>query len=344
VVPITDLTFRHNDLIAATAGRAFWILDDLSVLQQQMPEGSGIFLEAPRDTYRFEGGYSEKPAPGLGQNPKSGVILDYYLPKAPDSTGVTLEILQGEQVVRTYSSLPEKDFKTWPGGPPKPEALPAKPGYNRFVWDFRRDALPAVEKVFVMGDYRGSRLAPGRYTARLSSGAEKIEREFTLLPHPGVEASPADYQEQQATLLAIEGAIGEMHEGVNRLRSVSRQLRAQEKLLAGNPDAAALVEKGKALLERISAWEESLIQPKQETFQDVINFNNRLNAELMELKAFVDVAEPKVTQGAKERLADLLKEWDSLKTEQQEIVREGMAEYNQLYLQLGLPALIMEGE
>jgi photosystem II stability/assembly factor-like uncharacterized protein len=344
VVPITDLTFRHNDLVAATAGRAFWILDDLSALQQERAEGNAVFLAAPRDTYRFEGGYSENPVPGLGQNPKSGVILDYYLPEAPDSTGVTLEILQGDQVVRTYSSLPEKDFKTWPGGPPKPEVLPAKPGYNRFVWDFRRDALPAVEKVFVMGDYRGSRLAPGRYTARLSSGSEKMERGFTLLPHPGVEASPADYQEQQETLLAIEGAIGEMHQGVNRLRSVSQQLKAQEKLLEGNPGAAALVEKGKALLERIKTWEESLIQPRQETFQDVINFNNRLNAELMELKAFVDVAEPRVTQGAKERLADLLKEWESLKTEQQGIVRDGMAEYNELYLQLGLPALILEEE
>jgi hypothetical protein len=344
VVPITDLTFRHNDLVAATAGRAFWILDDLSALQQERAEGNAVFLAAPRDTYRFEGGYSENPAPGLGQNPKSGVILDYYLPEAPDSTGVTLEILQGDQVVRTYSSLPEKDFKTWPGGPPKPEVLPAKPGYNRFVWDFRRDALPAVEKVFVMGDYRGSRLAPGRYTARLSSGSEKMERGFNLLPHPGVEASPADYKEQQETLLAIEGAIGEMHQGVNRLRSVSQQLKAQEKLLEGNPGAAALVEKGKALLERIKTWEESLIQPRQETFQDVINFNNRLNAELMELKAFVDVAEPRVTQGAKERLADLLKEWESLKTEQQGIVRDGMAEYNELYLQLGLPALILEEE
>jgi DNA-binding PadR family transcriptional regulator len=104
------------------------------------------------------------------------------------------------------------------------------------------------------------------------------------------------------------------------------------------------VEKGKALLERIKTWEESLIQPRQETFQDVINFNNRLNAELMELKAFVDVAEPRVTQGAKERLADLLKEWESLKSEQQGIVRDGMAEYNELYLQLGLPALILEEE
>ena len=104
------------------------------------------------------------------------------------------------------------------------------------------------------------------------------------------------------------------------------------------------MEKGEALKERITQWEESLIQPRQKTFQDVINFNNQLNAELMYLRGFIDVAEPTLTQGAKERLSDLLQEWNALAKERDAIVVEGMAEFNALYRELDLPALILEGE
>ena len=342
VVPINDLTFRHNDLIAATAGRSFWILDDLSFLQAHRVSESQSFLAEPRDTYLFTGGYSEKPRPGLGQNPKSGVLLNYYLPAVSDSAVVTLEILEEGQVIRTYTNQPDKDFKTWPGGPPKPEVLPAKAGYNRFVWDFRRETLPAVENVFVMGDYRGSRVAPGTYTARLTHEGVTSEKPFRILPHPGIKATQAAYTEQQAALRQIDEAIRDMHGAVGQLRGVKSQLQTHQDLLEGNPTAEDLLSKGATLQEEISAWEENLIQPKQKTFQDVINFNNQLNAELMELRSYIDVAEPELTQGAKERLSDLLGTWNSMSRERDAIVNKGMAEYNALYRQLELPALIME--
>lgn len=342
VVPINDLTIRQNDLIAATAGRAFWILDDLSALQQTKPEADGIFLVKPRETHFFVGGHSATPRPGLGQNPKSGVILDYFLDQPADSSGLKLEILRENKVVRAYSSIPDADFKTWPGGPPKPGVLPAKPGYNRFIWDFRREPLPAVDKVFVMGDYRGSYLPPGQYAARLSNGSQQVRREFALIPHPQIQASASQYKEQQDALEKIDAAIRDMHLGVGQLRTVSSQLRTYHNLLEGNEKAEPLLDKGEALLDRITTWEESLIQPKQKTFQDVINFNNRLNAELMNLKSFIDVAEPELTQGARERLSDLLTEWNVLARERDAIVNEGMAEFNALYRELDLPALILE--
>lgn len=344
VVPITDLTFRNNDLVAATAGRAFWILDDLSVLQQERPGGEGIFLAAPRDTYLFEGGGSQNGAPGLGQNPRSGVILDYYLDRPSDSSEVRLEILKGSEVIRSYTSRAPKDFKTWPGGPPRPEVLPARAGYNRFVWDFRNDPLPAVENVFVFGDYRGSRAAPGTYTARLTQDSQQAERSFRVLPHPKIGASPEAYQEQQQALATIDGAIRDMHETVGQLRGVRAQLDAHASLLKGNEKAKPLLEKGQELSDRITEWEESLIQPRQKTFQDVINYNNQLNAELMYLRSFIDVAEPGLTTGARQRVEDLSGEWERLSAERDAIVDEGMAQYNALYEELGLPALILEEE
>ncbi len=344
VVPINDLTIRQNDLVAATAGRSFWILDDLSFLQQHADAAQGPFIAAPRDTYLFEGGYSELFRPGVGQNPKSGVIIDYYLPRVTDSADLRLEILQGDEVLRSYTNLPDKEFKTWPGGPPKPEVLPAKAGHNRFVWDFRKDALPAVEKVFVYGDYRGSHVSPGIYTARLTLDGQQTEKSFTVLPHPQIEVSAEAYREQQEALASIDGAIEDMHNAVGQLRKVKTQLNAYKSLLKENEAAKPLLEKGEELQERITAWEESLIQPKQKTFQDVINFNNQLNAELMHLRSFIDVAEPELTQGAKERLGDLMGQWNRLAAERDAIVGEGMAAYNALYRELDLPALILVEE
>ncbi|WP_317042262.1 VPS10 domain-containing protein [Robiginitalea sediminis] len=342
IVPINDLGIRNQDLVAATAGRSFWILDNLAPLQHRWDPGTSLSLLPPEDTYRFTGGYSENPAPGLGQNPKSGVILDYFLGQPADSASLRLEILEDGEVIRTFSHKAPENFKSWPGGPSKPEVLPARKGHNRFVWDFRRETLPAVNGVFVYGSYAGSMVGPGTYTARMTLDNTVVEQPFQVLPHPGITATAAAYAGQEEALKKIEGALRDMHQAVEALRKVKNQVEAYAGLLKGNTDAEPLLEQGKALLERIDAWENQLIQPRQKTFQDVINFNNRLNAELMNLKSYVDSAEPEVTRGASERLADLLSEWEALARERDALVNEGMQAYNQTYRELGLPALIMD--
>ncbi|EAR16267.1 VPS10 domain-containing protein [Robiginitalea biformata] len=342
VVPINDLTFRNNDLVAATAGRAFWILDDLSALQQDYDRRQPISLIQPRETVLFSGGYQEKPTPGLGQNPKSGVILDYYLGREADSAEIVLEILENNRVIRSYTNQPPKDFKTWPGGPSKPETLTAHTGLNRFVWDFRREAIPAVDGVFVMGDYSGSRVAPGNYTARIRMDSTEATQPIRIVPRPDIGATPADFREQQEALSQIEEALRDMHRAVNQLRSVRSQLETYADLLSGDEKAEPLLKLGDSLLQRITDWEEELIQPRQKTFQDVINYNNQLNAEFMYLKGYIDGAEPVLTQGARERLRDLMTAWRSLARERDAIVNEGMEGYNRSYRELGLPALIME--
>jgi len=112
-------------------------------------------------------------------------------------------------------------------------------------------------------------------------------------------------------------------------------------LLKDNKDAKTLLEKGEALVKRIVSWEENLIQSKQKTFQDVINYNNKLNAQLIHLKGYIDTAEPKLTQGANERWADLNKDWGVYETERKAIVDEEMKAYNSMFKELGLPAIIM---
>ncbi|MFP2997515.1 glycosyl hydrolase [Spongiivirga sp. MCCC 1A20706] len=339
-VPINDLIIQDNDLVAATSGRGFWILDDLGVLQQMTTNQSEFKIFKPKDAYRIFGGTSK--AIGQGQNPKSGVTFDYYLPKKLDSLELKLEVLNGTELIRTYSSKKPKGFKSWPGGPSKPQTLPAKKGYNRFTWDFARDPLPPVSKVFVFGGLNGSSVGPGTYTLRLSLNDKVQETTAIVLADPSIEASASDYNDQQTMLTTIAATIKEMHESVNKMRSAKSQLKHYASLLKDNDKAKALLEDGKKLIKRIEIWEENLIQPKQKTFQDVINFNNKLNAQLINLSGYIDAANPKVTAGAKERLKDLLQDWKVYENERDDIIKNEMKSYNENFKQLNIPALILK--
>lgn len=342
IVPINDLTIQGNDLVIATAGRSFWVLDDVGAIQSSFDTSEKVKIIAPKPAYRIFGGSQEKPVPGLGQNPKSGVTVDYYLPQKLDSTELKLEILQNDKVIRSYTNQKPKDFKTWPGGPAKPAVLPSKKGYNRFTWNFRTAALPNVEKVFVFGSTSGHRVGPGTYTLRLSLADEVVTTSASVLPNPLIQASAADYTEQQRLLVTIDDTVRAIHKAVNQMRSAKSQLANYKKLLADNTGAEALLQKGDSLEKRITSWEENLIQPKQKTFQDVINFNNQLNADLLHLRGFVDVAEPKVTAGAKERLKDLLEDWNTYRKEKETIVGKEMNDYNTAFKSLELPALLLD--
>jgi DNA repair exonuclease SbcCD ATPase subunit len=126
------------------------------------------------------------------------------------------------------------------------------------------------------------------------------------------------------------------------MRSAKTQLTNYAKLLKDTKNADSLIEKGEALTKRINSWEENLIQTKQKTFQDVINFNNKLNAQLIQLKSYLDQANPKVTSGAKERFRDLMEDWQVYKTERDAIITTEMNAYNALYKSLDIPALIIK--
>ncbi|MFY0688503.1 MAG: glycosyl hydrolase [Cyclobacteriaceae bacterium] len=347
IVPINDLIIQDNDLVAATAGRSFWILDDLSAIQQSKGKfPKELTLYKPKDTYRLFGGSTEEPQPGLGQNPKAGVTFDYFLPEElPDSVTLTLSVSDEDgNVLRTITSEKQDKFTSWPGGPGKPAILPTKKGINRFTWDFKRDAIPAVEKVFAYGSYSGGSVPPGNYNLALSMNDSEISTSVTILPDPRIKASAADYLAQEQFLVTVEKMISEVHQSVNSMRTAKSQLNRYTELLETNEDAAALIDTAKAIISRIDNWEKKLVQPDQKTFQDVINFNNKINAELMNLKGYADSAYPEVTAGAKDRLSDLETEWAKYAEQQQQIINDDMPLFGQMYKSLDLPVIIIPKE
>tara|TARA_B110001452_G_C15235683_1_gene427823 strand:+ start:273 stop:3416 length:3144 start_codon:yes stop_codon:yes gene_type:complete len=339
VVPINDLYIQDNDLIAATAGRSFWILDDISPIQE-IKKTKGLHIVTPKKVYRLFSGKKKK-EDAQGTNPVSGVNLDYYLPKKVDSLMLKLEILQNDEVIRAYTSEKPKNVSSWPGGPSPKQVLPHKEGYNRVHWDFRRNSIPAVDKVFVYGSYGGSSVAPGDFKVRLSYGNEQKETQITILPNPNIEASTSDFEEQQKLLVQIDLILSNMHESVTQMRSVQSQLKYYITAFEQKESYGELIEKAKAIEEKLLAWEANLIQSNQKTFQDVINFNNKLNAELMYLKGFVDSEHPKVTQGSLDRFSDLKTQWENHDKKLSAIIATEFSSFEALYESMKVPALLI---
>ncbi len=341
ICPITDLIIQDNDLVVATSGRAFWILDDLSAIQQskgQMAQKLAIYT--PKPTYKFNINTPDNPPSGNGQNPMNGVIIDYSLPENMDSIELKLEILDNNgELVRLYASKKNESIKSYPGGPPADKILPTKKGVNRFNWDLRRNTLPSVEGVFMLGDYRGGLVAPGEYTLRLSANQEIVETKALVIPDPRIEATPEEYEAQQVILKTIETAVREIHNSVNEMRRVKKQLMQINESLKLVDGTTALQDSATDIVKKITTWEEALIQPNQKTFQDVINFPNKLNAELVDLKSRVDELMPAPTQGAKQRMNELLAEWATYKSDMKQLLQLDVANFNKQYQQKALPAV-----
>ena len=349
VVPVTDMIIKDNDLVVATAGRSFWILDDVGALQQfagVMAAGK-IKLFTPKATYRYTGAAN---IPGLdpgtsnGSNPVEGVMLDYYFPENADTNLVKLEIMDAtNKVVRTYTNKKDSLFKPYPGGPPPAQVIPAMKGINRFAWNFKGENIsPDIQGAFVYGDYTGYRLPPGKYKARLNYKGISSETELNVIQDPALKVTAADWNEQQKFLSNISNEVSEIHKSIIAMRKVKKQVETYNELLKDVKDSKELIEKGKELIKKIDEWEANLIETRQKTFQDVINFSSKLNVEFLYLKNLADAHDPRITEGLKSRNADLDKEWVKYKNVYDKDLRKAIDNYNALFKNKNLPAIIWE--
>ncbi len=338
VVPITDLIIRDNDLVAATEGRAFWILDDLGAIQQAntpfpiLGKGLGVGVYTPKKTVRFDAPAAPEPLPNLGQNPATGVILSYILPKDMDSSKVSLQIIDGSgKVIRSYVNQKDKEFQQYEGGPAPKLVISSKKGINRMAWDMRREGIVGVPKVFVNGDYRGSLVMPGVYKVRLIADKDTSTTTAEIIPDPRLTATMADFKAQQDIVFKVEEAVQEMHSSVNTMRKIKSQIESLSGIWKDQPEMKQLIDDGKTIIKKISSWEENIISTKQETFQDVINFENKLNAEMLDLRGRADTHDPRPTQGVKDRLSVLQKEWDNQKIILKQLIDKDLADFNTNY-------------
>ena len=348
VTPITDLMVHKGNLIASTMGRAYWILDDLNVFREfhSRDTTSKFELLKPSDAYRVSGSSALDASPeedddapvisSAGTNPPTGVSIYYLVPSKPDSIKLKLEILDSKgQLVRSYSTKPDKKFVKFPGGPEEEPLLPNKPGINHFVWDMRYTTLPGVENVFIEGSYKGRKVAPGNYQARLKKDKEEKTVSFSVLPDPRINATEAEYVQQEQTLAAIDTKIKEIHDAVNQMRKVREQINALADLLTDTIKYKPVIDSGKSLVKKLTTWEEKLVQPKAQSNDDIINFVNMLTANYIFLKGEMDVNTPAVTAGQLQRLTELNAEWLPIKNEYNNLQKQ-VEDYNTLCRSTGI--------
>jgi photosystem II stability/assembly factor-like uncharacterized protein len=343
VVPIHDLVVKDTDLVVATHGRSFWILDDITPLRQisDKVQSSPAHLFPPRPAIRFKtiGGFSQVPASGLfyrksgvatittrrrqkpngetvdeflnaGRNPPDGVIVTFYLKEQPEGE-VKLSFLDAnEREIRSFSSE-EKAEELSPAeisGTAKAKELriPKEAGTNRFVWDIRYPG-PAKVDGFMGGDnvLVGPAVPPGTYQMRLTIGDQVYRESFEIQKDPRVSATQAHLEAQCALLLRIRDRLTETHQSINSIRDMRRQIEEWEHRTQGQKEYEKIAEAGKALKEKLSAIEEELIQVKAKVRQDTLNHPAKLNVKLAGLTGVVASADAAPTKQAYELFEDL---------------------------------------
>ncbi|MDH3734559.1 MAG: glycosyl hydrolase [Gemmatimonadota bacterium] len=347
LVQITDLRVQAGDLVVATQGRAFWILDDLSPLRQRAAAAAsgGTFLYAPAPAYRVSQGLGGAVGPTVvGQNKTQGAFLDYALaaPPGEDET-VTIEILDSTgTVVRTFSTdtEPTADGTSF-------SSLPAAAGHNRLVWNLRGESPPAIEgAVPAFGGVPGFRVMPGTYQARLTVAANAMTETFEVRGDPRIDPSMTDFAANQRFLNAIGAAVTELHVGVNDIRDVREQIGA---VLAQAGDAdltglEALTEAGEALTDSIGVLEDVMFQKRRRTQQDMVAFAGMLDTQLGTLAGEVDGTDLPPTGGALERLGDLEVEWGEARAMLGRVLGDLLDDFNRLAREAGVPAIITRSE
>jgi len=343
VVPITDLTIRNNDLVASTQGRSFWILDDLTQIHQYNSKIKNEYfhLFKPSVTYRTSGGSSKSNT--IGQNPPNGaVILYYFQDELSKDTNVKLEILEGEKIIRTITNKTGESAKTFDNGRYSSLTLPTKKGVNRFIWNFRVDDITMVKDVSFYGSYSGYRVGPGNYTLRLTVGDNSMEQNLLLNRDPRLDIKDRDNRAHQQMMTDLYNQINDLHSSIVKARNIRSQIQKMNNELEDMDNMEEILEAGKKAINALDKWEGNVLQTKMETFQDVVNFLNRLNSHMINLLGTIDGSDPPLTQGQVDRYSDLSEEWNNYKKKLDEIINNQISSYNELYRLAGLPAIIIK--
>ena len=352
VVPITDLAVKNGDLVVATQGRSFWILDDLTPLRlwDDRIGASAAHLFPPRPTPRFaaEAPFAPLMPRNVGTNMPAGVIIDFWLKDGVRKGEVAaIEILSGDKVIRTLSSG-KKEAEAGRGELTYEQALEGpteKPleigeGLNRVVWDMRvvKPTL-APKAVFNEGEKAPPKVAPGTYRVRLKAAGQTLEQPFEVAPNPTSPATRADLEAQFQLLEAIRDALSRTHVTVMEIRDVRDQvadLGARAKRL-GKGDA--LEKRAAAVAEKLTAVELELTNPAIKSDEDDLNFEPKLDHDFTYLASIVASADRKPTPGSVQVFGDLKAKLDAIRGRFDALLAGEVAEFSQAAEEAKLPRI-----
>ena len=365
--PVNDLVIKNSDLVVATHGRSFWVLDDITPLEQYSDavaqQDAHLFTPAPAGHTIFRQPFFEES--NVGKNPPRGAVIDYWLKDAikeekkkaesdeqpgtasPEKPApkITLEILDASgKVIRKFP--PKEEEQQGPDEPYSQEhktpKLTTDAGLNRFVWDLRYEGATKVAHAPLWGgSTRGPVAVPGRYQVRLTVLGKSYTAPLEIKPDPRLKVTQADLQKQFDLLMKIRDKLSDTDQTINQIRDLRSQINGINQRLKDGPRQKTIAEAGKALDKKMTTVEEALIQTKAKSSQDVLNFPIRLNNQLSALGGVVGSAASAPTQQSYEVFDILSRKVDEQLANWKSIVSSEVKDYNDLVRQQNVPALIL---
>ena len=311
LVPITDLTIKNNNLIAATQGRSLWLIDDLTPLHQLNKEvnNASMKLFKPIDSYRM-GSPGRGTPRNAGKNHHNGVEVFFNIDDKilDENTSVTLEFLDNEKkLIKKYDNQSDEN------------ALDINGEKNSFVWNMRYDDAKGFDGLIMWAaSLRGPIASPGQYYVKLTVNEKSEEQSFNILKDPRSNSTDEDLKEQFDFLLSVRDKVSDIHQTIIDIRSSRSQLiDLKSKISDKYPDMENSISD---VISRITLIEEKLYQTKNRSGQDPLNFPIRLNNKLAHLTSVASVGNFKPTDqmyNVRDELIGLidkeLKMWEDIK-------------------------------
>jgi photosystem II stability/assembly factor-like uncharacterized protein len=329
-----DLWIHDEDLIVATHGRSFWILDDITPLRQidQSTANADVLLFKPAPAYRVKRDTNtDTPIPPdepSGENPPDGAIIDYFLASSAHGP-VTLEILDGRgNVVRTYASTDKPELtqeqlekQLIPIYWVRPfRALSTDPGMHRWVWDLHYSAPDSLRHEYPIAAVPhdtprlplGPPAVPGQYTVRLTSDGHSFRAPLTIKMDPRVKISTADLERQFQTQSRLASVMTQSTHAIQEARSLHDQLDH----LSSDPNDS-LATSFKDLDKKVSAILQGSAgdDGAQPSLASVNGSATAVYAELDRADARPTSAQAEAVSKIEKDFATVAKQWDHLKSQ-----------------------------
>lgn len=341
IVPITDLAVhkREKDLVVATQGRSFYVLDNLPLLYQMADANKAEnFLFKPEDAYRTPGfgGFQLPPGAPIGANPPNGAVVHYFLKDKPKQE-VVLEFLDASgKIIRKFSGKP--NAPNVPGETP----VPLEAGLNRFVWNFRYPNATGLPGLIMWGgSLAGPRVVPGNYQVRLTVDGKAVSTEsFAVKSDLRLATTAEDFQKQFDFLMKSNQKLTETHEVILEIRDLRKQFEDLSARL--KPDQKELKDKAADIIKKLTAVEEELMQTKIKSSQDALNFPIKLNNKLAALASTVDSADYAPTNQSYDVYNDLTAKIDAQLAILARIKTDDIAAFNKMFAEKNLPVITVK--
>ncbi len=343
VTPITDLRVHQGDLIAATSGRSFWVLDDLSLIRQYKNE-EGIKLFQPENAMLVNGNSEMDRAstefdgtnPYRGVNPATGLVIYFQLPELKISENVIIEIKDAQgNLVRSFNTAKDSTSDVQSPDP----ALTKSKGLNRFVWNLRYPTMVGIPGVYIESNFHGHKASPGKYSITLKKGDYTTTANFEILANPLYPTDTKTYQEYHSLMNSMEIKVNEMHQMINAMDSQRKQLDQLLVTLPADEKYNALKKEGQMLSQKMKQWDEDMIQRKSKAYDDVENFPNKFTANYLFLINQTESDIPRVNKPSLDRMKELNTQWAALQARGREIVDKDIPAYNKQLFDAGIGAV-----